>query len=307
MPVAREEGAEAETVRVASTEKEYVASTTATVERRNPKDEWGGFKATFGPYSKKLFSGNYFVEATFDIATQPLDIQYRFDKEVKTEALRQALSRLFDRAPLQVGTPEKAEKEVEDVRAHFREALRDTERLFTDLEDSYVATARSFFRGKDKGKVDEGAWEEWLAKRPLYRKLSPEDRARRVKTLKTNGRFLDDDGGFNNEAWREWIDGSTFRGEILRLAKDHASFRDGYQVVIFRQAFHQLSEMYGLLISLSMMRSSELYEKNDLAVPQADRTPIGSDVVQLPATVKQYHFEELKRAIQKQVGIASKD
>ena len=126
------------------------------------------------------------------------------------------------------------------------------------------------------------------------------------KGRRADRRYLSDDGTLNEEAWREWLD-NRFRGDVLTLAKDHVAYRDGYQVLIFPGATTKLSEMYGLLISLSMMRSSDLYERNGLKVAQSDQTPIGTDVVSLPATVRQLHFEELKRAIMKEVGLRSLD
>ncbi len=262
------------------------------------------FQATFGPYSKKLFSGNYYVEARFEIDQQPLDIKYMFEREVKDRMLREALSNLFDRTVVQVGQTAAAQREVDEVRRHFLSSLRKADALVVELEESYAATMRSGFL-KD-GKVDESGWEDWLAKRPLFRKLSTEERARKARTLKAERRYLHDDGKFNDVAWREWID-NRFRGDVLTLAKEHVAYRDGYQVLIFPGATTKLSEMYGLLISLSMMRSSEIYERNGLKVAQADQTPIGTDVVSLPATVRQLHFEELKRAIMKEVGIRTLD
>jgi hypothetical protein len=261
----------------------------------------GSFKAIFGPYKKRLFAGNYWIEAWFELARQSGSIRRAFRESVKDPAKQQEFANAHDRQFVRVGTVAEEDFQSKELKSYFQSALSRSKDLLRELETNYSAAGRSMFR-KD-GKVDEAEWEAWLKKRSLHG-VPGDEYAARVKEMRGVATFLNKDGSFNDQAWREWLDFKWREDGVLKLVKDHVAFIDKYLVPKNGETLGDLEKIYATLVRLSQARSMDLYKGNGLPPAEKDTQVGGTAALGLgggggpatPSTLDMYFHKVVKGA-----------
>lgn len=249
----------------------------SVVANADAKTSGGRFYGAFGPYTRELFAGHYWVEAVFEAQAQGKRVRDAMKRFYKDPIELAARERCTDRQACKIGTTEQEDAQNKELRSHLAQSLARTRSLARDLEMCYAGAGRSAFRPDGK-KVDEAEWEAWLAKRTL-KSVAEADRPRRIEEIRAKGlKFLAKDGSFADAKWREWLD-HKFRAEAYELARGHAAFKDRYLVVKYADAMADLGDLFGLLGKLAQNRSRELYERNALPVPAQDAEGADMDVL----------------------------
>lgn len=274
---------------------EAVANADATVTS-------GRFVGAFGPYTREVFAGHYWVEAVFKMQDQGKRVRDALKRFYTNPLDLAARERCVDRQACRVGTSEQEDAQQKELRGHLALAVARVRTLARELELCYSGAGRSAFR-LDGKKVDEAAWETWLFKRAL-RSVREEDRSKRIDEIrKKGGRFVTEDGSFADSRWREWMD-HGFRAEVFDLARGHYAFRDRYLIVRYGDAMLKLEELFGLLGKFSQNRSRELYEINGLPVPAQDAEGAAMDVLKFGGgKVTLGTIEQVARKVVREVGL----
>jgi hypothetical protein len=237
------------------------------------------FQGQFGPFNKRMFSGNYTVEANFRLADQPAKVRYRFRQELDRRELAK-LSTGYARNFVFVGNPTQEELEKEQLRAHFRKTTEQITGLLDDLEVNFSVAGRADPRWhRGGGDVDEAAWQDWLKKRSL-KGMPSQQRDDWMRRIRAHGGHLTSSGDFDEAGWREWLDHS-WREEVLALYKSHRAYADTWQVLRFHDQVLEMEALFGALIKLSQNRASYLYEAQGLQVHPNDMRPQGADELRL--------------------------
>lgn len=241
----------------------------------------GRFQGTFGPYTKRLFSGHYTVEARFEASSQTGKIRRAFKKTYKDPAERAKFASAHDREVLRVGSDQLVQREQEEIQAHFKRVVERLLRLLDEIEAKFSMGGRALFRDS-KGSVDEAAWELWLDRRSL-RGVKGKERKDYVESWRAERSMLTGNNRFDEDAWREWLDNS-YRMDVLALAEDNKRYVERWQVMRFHKQLLSLDDLFGQLLKLSQMRSQYLYERVGLKLHDNDIRLKGSDVLQLGAS-----------------------
>lgn len=283
------------------------------------------FAGAFGPYTRDLFADDYWVEASFLLASQPPRVKKAIrDLYARSPLDLGARERATDRQPVRIGAPGQKERELEELRGHIARCLERVRELLHDLEMQYSGAARSWPGFRKDGKLAEAAWEDWLATRWIVlrtirnelRGLSRDARRARAREaaprvapeVREAARFLTDDGRFADARWREWID-HKLRADIRELAKGHVAYRDRFLVVKHADAMDKLDELFAMLKALSEQRSRELYEGNGLPVAgqDAERDP-SADLLRFDAgsELTASDIETAARKIAREVNLPAK-
>ncbi|RME76846.1 MAG: hypothetical protein D6776_00520 [Planctomycetota bacterium] len=237
------------------------------------------FQGQFGPFRKRMFSGNYSVEAYFRLADQPAKVRYRFRKELGKRELAK-LSSGYARNYVYVGNRTQEELEKQELRKHFRRTTDKILGLLDELETQFSLAGRADPRWHKSGEgVDEAAWEAWLKKRSL-KGMSASEQREWLERLRTEQGPLTPEGDFDEAAWREWLDRS-WREEVLALYRQHRAYVEKWQTVRFNDAMLEMESLFGALIKLSQNRSRYIYEHQGLAVDANDARPPGADELRL--------------------------
>ncbi|HVY60774.1 MAG TPA: IPT/TIG domain-containing protein, partial [Planctomycetota bacterium] len=243
----------------------------------------GRFEASFGPYAKELFSGSYWVDATFDAQLQSKTLRRLFKATFKEEADREAHRHATDRQPVRIGSPEQEAAETREVRRYVARAVVEARTRLADLEQAYSSAGRAAYR--KGGKVDEAAWEAWLALRSL-RNVPLAERPARAEAIRKHPRFLAPDGTFAVAAWREWMDRS-FRPELVELERANTIFGERYLQMKppYHDALLWIDNIFATTRALSELRSQDLYRLNGFleAAPE-DAGVKDSNLLQIGAT-----------------------
>jgi len=261
------------------------------------------FQAKLGPFPRRLFAGNYAVEAEFEATTQPGRIRRLFRRTFKGKD-RDARKHALDRQYVHVGTTSAEQDDLRQLRSHFRRTIEDARRHLTQIEDRFHSCGRSLFVRKN-GKVDEDRWEDWLRRRSM-KHLGSAAFDKKAKELAAAQSFLKGNR-FQDGAWREWLD-YRWRTQVLELAREHAKFRDSWEILKFPKAVRSLEEALATLMRLSQKRSQELYEGNGMSLPKKDQTlggaEAGAGIIRItPGVVAPARVEKLLRKAAAGVGL----
>jgi hypothetical protein len=274
-----------------------IANTQAEVQAR-------AFRGNFGPYTRQLFAGNYWIEARFMLSQQPGEIRRAFREMVKDPKKRDELAQAHDRTFVRVGSVSDEQWQQKELKGYFAGALKRARDLLAELESNFGASGRSIFRTKD-GKVDEQEWEAWLKKHAL-RGLSGDALEAKIAELrKANTSFVNKDGTFNDTAWREWLDYKWREEGVFKLVKDHVAYRDRFLVMKNEDEVQKLEELFSTLVRLSQVRSQALYRGNGLPISPND-VQVKADALGIglgggPASAAA--IEALARRVEKGVGL----
>ncbi len=274
-----------------------VANGQATVQAR-------AFRGTIGPFDRDLFAGHYEVQAFFNLSLQSGAIRRAFKETIKDPKMQAEMRQARDRQYVRVGTSAEEDWQKRELRGYFSGALARSRELLRELESNYAAAARSLFRGDD-GKVKEDEWAAWVSQR-LLRGVEGEEREKRLAELRKNEQFLNRDGTFDDQAWREWLDYKWREDGVLKLVKDHVAYRDRFVVMRFHDEMLRLEEIFSGLVRLSQARSQDLYMRNGLPVAASDRALQHQDLLRIGGgmgAVSPAIIETTARRIAKAVGL----
>lgn len=239
----------------------------------------GALKGRF-ECNKQLFAGNYWVDGWFELSRQPGAIRLAFREAIKDPVKQQEFASAHDRQFVRVGSVADEQWQIKELKGYFQATLARSRDLLKELETNFAAAGRSIFRAKD-GKVDEAAWEDWVKKHS--KSISTEVYEARLREAKAATPFLNKDNSLNDQAWREWLDFKWREEGILKMVKDHVSYKDKYLAPKNEDELNEVEKLFSTLLRLSQTRSLDLYKENGMPPSEKDSQGAGTQALGIAA------------------------
>ncbi len=255
---------------------------TAWQTKFGPAEGWAG---------KTLLAGKYSALAEFEMAKQSaLDLQNAGWPEKIPEAEREAHQRPWANKIEDLGTPDDRKRQQDEIRAHYGALCRSATECLTSLDRAYAAAGRCYFK-KPKGGCDEDAWASWAEGLG-----DPGTKAAKADRRFLRGDFLD------AEAWQKWVEKDLYP-RLAGLARDHEAVKSRYAGARDERSEVEGDMLLSIVVRLAKTYSSELFQRNNLQVPDTLRSPpdLGGDLGTVAASTG--HFEQMRDALLQRLGI----
>ena len=255
---------------------------TAWQTKFGPAEGWAG---------KTLLAGKYSALAEFEMAKQSALnlLQAGWPENIPTNK-RELYQRAWANKIEDFGTPDDRMRQQDEIRAHYAGLCRSATECLTSLDRAYAAAGRCYFK-KPKGGCDEDAWASWAEGLG-----DPGTKAAKADRRFLRGDFLD------AEAWQKWVEKDLYP-KLAGLARDHEAVKSRYAGARDERSEVEGDMLLSIVVRLAKTYSSELFQRNNLQVPDTLRSPpdLGGDLGTVAASTG--HFEQMRDALLKRLGI----
>lgn len=259
------------------------------------------WKVVFGPYlGKVLLAGRYYVSVAFEMAKQsPIDLKRAGWPDKLSEAEREARAYIWKKEIRDVGTADDQAKQDAEIRAHYVDLCKKTTDAFEQLERNYAAAGKAYFRKPSGSGYDEDGWATWVKERGLGQTDAD------MKKLKDDNRFLRG-ARFNPDEWLKYVEGDLFKN-LVEISKRHIQAKERYVGNRDDRLHVEGDYLISIVVKLTQRYSSEIYEREKIALPDSLRMPKDLIGVGESVAVSRAHFEGHRKLLMDRIGVTSLD
>ncbi|MCA8926188.1 MAG: hypothetical protein KDD82_30555 [Planctomycetes bacterium] len=263
-----------------------------TFDSRRVSVEGGKWKATFGPYTKKVFYGAYEADLVFELSKQSRSIARKFLRGVN-EKKREALSRVQRHNVLVVGTQQEIADQTQQIQQEYMKLATKVEELWAVFERGFAGAAKVFYKQPGRSQVEQDKYLAYLLKAGLAKDEKEADKISR------DTEFAYANGNLKPKEYQTWVVDKLFT-PMAEAYNEHQTFLNGYICKLDNANSHSdqcVSSFLGTVREWSL----RLYKEAKLAFPGDELRPTISPV-NAPENSRNY-FQSQKRLLMLRLGM----
>ncbi|MEZ6187698.1 MAG: hypothetical protein R3F62_22145 [Planctomycetota bacterium] len=263
-----------------------------TIDSRRVNVQGGKWKATFGPYTKKVFYGAYEADLIFELSKQSRAVARKFLRGM-TEKKREALSRVQRHNVLVVGTQQEVADQKQELQQEYMKLLGKVEEKWAEFEKGFAGAAKVFFKQPGRAQVEKDKFVAYLLKARLAKDEDEADRFLRDSKLAYAN------GNLKPKEYQTWVTDTLF-APISEAYNAHQSYLDGF-ISKLENANSHSDQCVSAFLGTVRDWSRDLYKEAQLAFP-GDEIRASISPVTAPENSRNY-YEGQKRLMMQRLGM----
>jgi hypothetical protein len=258
----------------------------AVLESQLVRIDAGGYRATFGPYTRPLPLGLWEASALFELKSQP---RVAVNRARLTPAQRNDLSRVERLDGRLLGTPEEIAAQRQALQAHYAAVAAETERLLDEVLLAYASASRVLF--KNAGAPGYRVADHLAHVRDVRAARTPEEVAR----VQADLRFATAGGHLRPDAYQRWAEETLLPAWLGSFRRD-GEFREATLVPVEPRSARLAEDLHTTVLGTLRTQSATLYSAAQVECPASLRdAPPGVVVPPLEATERGRRAFEAQR------------